>query len=180
MHATAAPRPPGTLLGEHVTTDDGGTLMTSTRAYLPESDEAPSHNAWLIQPQEGPAVRIEGRFLGMGSTHRPEHKNHPADSFAAQGVHCSTCRWTEVRLFRADGSGDFYVVSVGASEVPGERDLVRVTRCVTADEVIETLANYDRRLGRSVLAPHARRALARSAAYSDDLREAYRHSPVTR
>lgn len=179
MHAKALPRPPGTLPVEHVTTDDGGTLMTETLRTLPDSDEAPLRGAWNIQPQSGSMVRLEGRFLGMGTTHRPEHKNHPAKPFAPQGVHCSTCRWTEIRLF-ADNEGSFWVVSVGASEVPGERDLIRLTRCSTADEVIETLAVFDRRLGKTVLAPHARRALARSASYSASLREAYRNSPVTR
>lgn len=152
----------------------------STGRYLPEADEAPLRGVWTVVGQDRRSHRIQGRFLGLGTTHRPEHKGHTDKPFAPQGVHCSTCRWTEIRLFRDEAEDAFVIVSIGASEVPGEKDLIRVTRCVTADETVEGLAVFDRRLGRPVLAPHARRALARAATYSSALREAYRTSPVTR
>lgn len=145
---------------------------------LPDLEDHGRRSSWTIQDQDGRQVRITGQFLGMGSSHRPEHKGHSRDSWAPQGVHCSTCRWTEVRLFRAE-EGPFYIVNCGASDVPGERDLIRFTEVSAPFEVVENLTTVDRRTSLPTLTFPARRALAQAASHDPKLRDAYINSPVT-
>lgn len=152
--------------------------MSDVRNELPEADEHGDVATWVFADRDGDVHRIEGSFLGMGSSYRPEHKGHPATDWAPRGVHCSTCRWTELRLFRrADGT--LAVVNCGASDVPDERDLVRVSSVDTPFELVESLTTTDRRTQKTVLPMPARRALAQAASHDAALRDAYINSPVT-
>ena len=164
---------------EHAT--KGVKTMSDKSVYdeLPVEEEAGQSGIWNIVDRDGRLNTIDGTFLGMGSSYRPEHKGHPDEPFAPRGVHCSTCRWTEIRIFQ-DTSGRLYVVNCGASEVDGERDLVRVNSVATAFELAESLMTVDRRTRQKNLPRPARRALAQAASYSPELRDAYIHSPVTR
>lgn len=144
---------------------------------LPEPEDLGLRSSWTIEDQDGQRITITGQFLGMGSSHRPRHKGH-RDGWAPQGVHCSTCRWTEVRLFRADG-GPFYIVNCGASDVPDERDLIKFTAVSSPFEVVENLTTTDRRTQEPTLTFPARRALSQAASKDDDMRDAYINSPVT-
>lgn len=152
--------------------------MAEAETDLPEMEENGRRGIWEIQSQDGSLTLITGRFLGMGSSYRPEHKNHPGTRYAPQGVHCSTCRWTETRLFQ-DYRGTFYVVRCGASDVEGEEDRIQVSAVSAPLEVVETLAVTDRTTQKPVLTPVARRALAQAAGNSPALRDAYLNSPVT-
>lgn len=144
---------------------------------LPFPEDHGQEGTWVVTDQDGREVVIAGTFLGMGSSHRPHHKGHPATDTAPRGVHCSTCRWTEIRIF-SDAS-EFYIVNCGASDVDGERDLIKVTPVATAFELVETLTTRDRRTGQNMLPFPARRALAQAADHSPRLRDAYINSPVT-
>lgn len=168
----------GTLLEGTMTTDTG-VGMSEAETYLPEMEESGRRGVWEIEAQDGSLTLITGRFLGMGSSHRPEHKNHPGARYALPGVHCSTCRWTETRLFQ-DRNSVYYLVRCGASEVEGEEDRVQVTRITSPLEVVETMAVTDPATRRPVLPPVARRALAQAASHDGPLRDAYLNSPVTR
>lgn len=145
---------------------------------LPDREAHGLRSSWTIQDQDGQKITITGQFLGMGSSYRPQHKGHRSDGWAPQGVHCSTCRWTEVRLFRADG-GPFYIINCGASDVPGERDLIRWTEVSAPFEVVENLTTTDRRTQLPTLTFPARHALAQAASHDEHLRDAYINSPVT-
>jgi hypothetical protein len=140
-------------------------------------DQHGETGSWVFQDRDGVEHTVIGTFLGMGTSYRPNHKGHPADGFAPQGVHCSTCRWTEVRIFR--DADCFYVVNCGASDAPNERDLVRVTEVSTAFEVVEELTVTDRRTSVSSLPFYSRKALAQAASHDRGLRDAYINSPVT-
>lgn len=147
---------------------------------LPYAEDHGTEGAWRILDRDGREILLKGRFLGMGTSHRPQHKGHRAGTWAPRGEHCSTCRWTEIRIFsRTDGG--FYIVNCGASEVPGERDLVRVIEVGTPFEAVEKLANRDRSGSdrRPFLPVPARFALAQAAAYDESLRDAYINSPMT-
>lgn len=145
---------------------------------LPDLEDHGQRGSWLIQDQDGNRLTISGQFLGMGSSYRPQHKGHRSGDWAPRGVHCSTCRWTEVRLFKAAG-GPFYIVNCGASEVPGERDLIRFTEVSAPFEVVENLTTVDKRTDLPALTMPARRALAQAASHDPGLRDAYINSPVT-
>jgi hypothetical protein len=153
-------------------------MSTDVRDELPFPEEHGERAVWAIVDRDSRLHRIDGTFLGMGSSHRPEHKGHPGEPHAPRGTHCSTCRWTEIRLFETDH--ELFVVNCGASDVPGERDLVRVTSVATAFELVESLTAIDRRTQQSVLPMPARRALAQAASHSPRVRDAYINSPVTR
>lgn len=169
----------GTIpLGEQ-TTKGEPTMIKPVYDELPVEEEAGESGIWNILDRDGRLNTIDGSFLGMGSSHRPEHKGHPDEPCAPRGVHCSTCRWTEIRIFQ-DEHGRLYVVNCGVSDVPGERDLIRVTSVATPFELVESLTTVDRRTRQPSLPMPARRALAQSAAYSRSLRDAYINSPVTR
>lgn len=152
--------------------------MSDVRNELPEGDEHGDVATWVFADRDGQVHRIEGAFLGMGSSYRPEHKGHPATDWAPRGVHCSTCRWTELRLFRASDN-TLFVVNCGASDVPDERDLIRVSSVDTPFELVESLTTTDRRTQKTVLPMPARRALAQAASHDAALRDAYINSPVT-
>lgn len=152
--------------------------MTDVRQELPEPEDHGDEALWRIRDRDGKVHSIDGQFLGMGTTNRPHHKGHPGQPWAPKGVHCSTCRWTELRLFR--GRDDvLYVVKCGASDVPGERDLVSVSQVDTPFELIESLTTTDRPSQRTTLPMPARRALAQAASHDADVRDAYINSPVT-
>lgn len=152
--------------------------MPAVETELPEMEEHGRSGVWSITSQQGEETTITGTFLGMGTSYRPEHKNHDPQGHAPQRVHCSTCRWTEIRLFLG-GSGMFYVVNCGASDVPGERDLIKVMTVSTPFEVVENLTTVDRYTRLATLTFPARRALAQAATHDVRLRDAYIHSPVT-
>jgi hypothetical protein len=168
----------GTLLVEHPTMDRGVATMPIIRDELPVADEHGDEAVWHIRDRDGIKHVIDGVFLGMGSSFRPQHKNHEPGEYAPRRTHCSTCRWTEVRLFQ-DRAGKLYVVNCGASDVPGERDLVRVNMVEAPFELIEFLTTVDRQSSQTVLPMPARRALAQAASHSAPVRDAYINSPVT-
>lgn len=147
---------------------------------LPDVEENGRSGEWAVTDQSGQAHVITGQFLGMGTSFRPVHKNHPTGLHAPKGVHCSTCRWTEIRIFRGY-DGTLYIVRSGVSDVPGERDLVRVIRVSTPFELVENLTTTDRRAPSVLTLPFAaRHALAQAASHDGPLRDAYINSPVTR
>lgn len=152
--------------------------MSDIRNELPEADEHGDRATWVFADRDGNVHTIKGTFLGMGSSHRPEHKGHPDTKWGPQGVHCSTCRWTETRIFRAEDTR-LYVVNCGASDVPGERDLIRVSFVETPFELVESLTTVDRRTRTTVLPMPARRALAAATSHDAQVRDAYINSPVT-
>lgn len=169
----------GTLPGrEHLTMDRGVVTMTDPHTQLPEAEDHGTVAVWLVEDRDGRRHKVTGAFLGLGSSHRPYHKGHPGTEWAPKRVHCSTCRWTEIRLFRAE-DGQFCVVNCGASDVPGERDLITVSYIATAFEVVEFLTVTDRTSQHVSLPMPARRALAMAAGHDAAVRDAYINSPVT-
>lgn len=169
----------GTLSGgEHLTMDRGAVIMSDVNSELPDALDHGMTADWAVVDRDGIRHEVSGTFLGIGSTHRPYHKNHPETEWAPKRVHCSTCRWTEIRLFRLD-DGRFCVINCGASDVPGERDLIRVSYVDTAFEVVEFLTVTDRGTQNVSLPMPARRALAMSAGHDASVRDAYINSPVT-
>jgi hypothetical protein len=170
----------GTLSrGEQLTMDRGVVTMSAdVREELPIAEENGDEAVWIITDRDGVRHEINGMFLGMGSTHRPYHKGHPDTAWAPRGVHCSTCRWTELRIFRGLDRR-LFVIRCGASDVPGERDLVTVAEVEAPFELVESLAVLDRDSRMPSLPMPARRALSQAASHDAGIRDAYINSPVT-
>ena len=144
--------------------------------------------------RDGETFGFLGKPLGVGSSRQDDHRHDVArDRYAPRGVRCSACRWFEVAIYRryvTEGidletdpkrpriypvdpePGDYVVHTIGASIVPGETRLSRITPTDSPFEVIELLTVRKRDDDPWIPAQSAR-ALAHAAEFDDGLREAY-------
>jgi hypothetical protein len=143
---------------------------------LPPFTEAGQLGVWELTDKHGSTVRLEGDFLGMGSSHRPFHK-HSFPPHAAQGQHCSTCRWMEIRIFQeCTEPGEparYLIVQTGRSEVPGESDITTFGWAKNGPEAVAALASWGED-GRAHFTFVSKRALETASDYDRDIRTAYR------
>ncbi len=144
---------------------------------LPGPEDVGLEEAWeLPSPDSAGFTVVTGRFLGMASSQRTDHNRRArhVDGFAPVGVHCSTCRWTEILIFReTDG---YVVLRVGGTIVPGEDDRPTLSRVRTAYEVVESLTT--RVDGVASLTRQPAMALAQCAAHDVPVRDAYENRAV--
>ncbi|MFH8805305.1 hypothetical protein ACH4F6_38150 [Streptomyces sp. NPDC017936] len=156
--------------------------MTSP-APLPGLEAVGKAGTWTITDQYGASITITGELLGMGSSFRPRHQNHPGTEFAPPRTHCSTCRWTEIRIFAVDEEKDnpqplpYLVVKRGASTIPGEKDFMEWESLVTGEEVLEKLTTR-RRGGEAFLTAPASRAASQAASFDPNVRDAWQNRAV--
>lgn len=126
---------------------------------------------------DGKLERFEGKFLGMGSSHRDTHINHDGEPHARRGTPCSGCRWFESRIFRSD-AGKYLLYTVGESVVPDEDPRYRAEWVISPYEVIDLLTTFrpSEQPGgqrQQSLSYAARRALAQAANFDHGMRDAY-------
>jgi hypothetical protein len=151
--------------------------MTSpTPLPLPGREAVGKPGTWKITNEYGESITVTGELLGLGSTYRPRHQNHPTTEYAPQRTHCSTCRWTEIRIFGtdpADGKalGQYLFLKRGASIVPEEKDFIEWEWLLTGHEVLEKLTT--RRGSDVFLTPTASRTLSQAAEYDAGVRDAW-------
>lgn len=142
---------------------------------LPGREAVGRPGTWTITDQYGASITITGELLGIGSSWRPRHQNHQGTEFAPPRTHCSTCRWTEIRIFAVDEDdrslGRYLVVKRGASVVPGEQDFVEWDWQIAGHEVLSKLTT--RRGTDAFLTAPADRALAQAAENDSGMRDAY-------
>lgn len=127
-------------------------------------------------------LRFEGWIIGAATSRQRVHRSHGDERFAPRKVKCSACRWNEVTIYvrqhpEDNNRFDYVVVTVGASEVPGEVDLQTITETSSAFEVLEALTVRPRS-GAPFLPGQYASALAQAASRDDDLREAYLNRAV--
>lgn len=143
---------------------------------LPTESETGIVGRWLVKDDNGDPWRITGRFLGSGSSRKPQHRDHDAGTAPDPKLKCGACRWLELLIFQertgtgvdAETTGNYFVVKVGASEVSGETDRYTVTKALSADEVVVAVTRNRTRTRA------ADTALARSAGRDVQIREAFR------
>ncbi|MGW2213272.1 hypothetical protein [Streptomyces sp. NPDC001781] len=149
---------------------------------LPGLPDVGRAGAWTITSQHGETITIAGELLGLGSSFRPRHQNHEGTDFAPPRTHCSTCRWTEIRIFAVDSQEGtdrplpYLVVKRGASAVPGETDFIEWEGLITGDEVLEKLTT--RRGSDAFLTAPASRAASQAAAFDGGMRDAWQNRAV--
>lgn len=150
--------------------------MTSP-APLPDWKSVGKDGTWTIADHHGNELTVTGALLGIGSSFRPRHQNHPNTEFAPPRTHCSTCRWTEIRIFAVDEAvgeearGQYLVVKRGASVVPGEKDLIEWDWQITGHELLNSLTT--RRGTDAFLTAPSSRALAQAADFDPGVHEAW-------
>lgn len=143
--------------------------MTSTREELPSSDEGGTAGTWIFTDRNDDVWKIEGTFLGVGSSYRPTHKGHEGTPYVPRGGHCSTCRWMEIRIFRTDTR--YFVVYTGKSIAPGEVSVITVEEAVNGMQVYERLLITKN--GRTSLTFPSRMALTAAMEWDDDIYDTY-------
>lgn len=82
---------------------------------------------------------FEGALLGVGTSRRDSHLDHPPGTAPTPGQRCSGCRWTEVKIFWSVTDGQYLVHIVGHSILPGETQRIRLVWARTADAVLDSL-----------------------------------------
>lgn len=130
-------------------------------------------------------LEFHGAIIGSATSERDDHRGHPGTEYAPRNVKCSACRWLEVTIYlRRNGDPstndaptyDYVIHTLGASDVPGEIDFVRLWETSSAFEVVELLTvRRNRAPGNTetfIPVQHAR-ALAQAASIDDEIREAY-------
>lgn len=145
----------------------------------PGPENAGDYGIWFLPASRGRTVPVNGKFLGMASSQRDSHNRRVPhqDGFAPAGSpgQCSTCRWTEIRVFReTDG---YLIHRSGMTIVPGETNRHPVVRVRTAYEVVESLTS--RVNGAAHLTRTPAMVLAQCAAYDVPLRDAYENRAVS-
>lgn len=150
--------------------------MTSPTPGLPGREMVGKAGTWTITDQDGVSLTFSGELLGIGSSWRERHQNHPNTEFAPPRTHCSTCRWTEIRVFGTDPEdgkalGQYLVVKAGVSTIPTEKTFLRWDWSVSGHEVLDILTT--RRGSDVFLTPPAARALAVAAEFDSGMRDAY-------
>lgn len=153
--------------------------MTMTDV-LPGPDDVGTNGTWRLPSPDGTdryPVVVAGRLLGMSSSQRSDHNERVrhVNGFAPVGVHCSTCRWTEIRILRDEFA--YVILKAGRTIVPGETDRFNLVRVRTAYEVVESLTS--RAAGAAYLTRRPAMALAQGAAYDIPLRDAYENRAVS-
>jgi hypothetical protein len=121
----------------------------------------------IIPTADGDVV-VPGELLGRANSSRLEH-NH-STSYVRKGDRCSTCRYTEVRLFR-DGA-TYVLVTLGMTIIPGEQIISRIRFLTSPFEVVEVLTV--RKPGREPFLPKsAALTLAQAADLDEGIADAY-------
>ena len=144
-----------------------------------------------LSGREGEPFVFEGAPLGASTSYRPGHQH--ATDYAVRGVRGAPSRWSEATIYRGyvtEGTdletdparprtyaidptpGDYVVHTVGASIVPGEQRLSRISVTDSPFEVIEFLTVRPRD-GEPFIVAQSSRALAQAAQLDDGIRDAY-------
>lgn len=144
---------------------------------LPDWKSVGKEGTWTITDHHGDSLTVTGALLGIGSSYRPRHQNHPGADYAPPRTHCSTCRWTEIYIFAVDKSegeeaqGRYLIVKRGASVIPGEKDLIEWGWQITGYEVLNSLTT--RRGTEAFLTAPSSRALSQAAEFDPGVNEAW-------
>lgn len=159
-------------------------------ATLPDADAVGVTGDWVLPTDDGDdVVELRGVFLGLGTSHRPQHYQHRG-RHAAPGERCAACRWFEPRIFRElraggqltpgptdptrrEALGRYLVHYAGRSVVPGEVTRSRHEWLSGPHEVIEALTTRRVASNEVFLTPPAARVLAQAANWDVTLEEAY-------
>lgn len=147
--------------------------MEEVNAVLPGVEEVGDGGTWTLVAQDGTRQVVQGEFLGLGSSWRDQHKpNTPhIGGFAPKGSYCSRCRWTELRIFWDDSNEVYWLVSRGASIVPGETDLISFERALVGMELVERVKTQ--KDGREFFTHPARIALSQASQFDPEIKQAF-------
>jgi hypothetical protein len=102
----------------------------------PQPDEVGETDVWELPTMNGP-ILVSGRFLGSATSQQEDH-SHSGD-VVPDDRKCARCRWFEPRIFWEPGADRYVLYTIGCSDVPGERDLIRFRYGRDAHEAITAM-----------------------------------------
>lgn len=144
-----------------------------------DKDRKPRLLRWEIdvhENEEGMTTEvITARLLGFSSGQEDKHTKHPGE-WAPQKFKCAACRWVDVSIY--DISQDraararhrnavFLVHTVGRSDLPHEKDFVRIAAARNAPHAFEMV--HTRQGGSATLSVPSGQAFAEASKYDADL-----------
>jgi hypothetical protein len=135
----------------------------------PQSDEAGETDVWDL-PTAGGSLVVNARFLGVATSQQKVH-SHPGE-YPADDRKCARCRWFEPRIFREVESGRYILYTIGCSDIPGERDLIRFRYSRDAYEVITSMMTPHPVTGERGIVGVTQRMFDQASKYDDELRDA--------
>jgi hypothetical protein len=147
-------------------------IMLNKGAVLPDVEEVGLSGGWILPDDDGGStVELNGKLLGVSTSHWDRHFGHPLNSFVAPGERCGSCRWFEVRIFRDTDNKQYMIHYAGRSIVPEEKTRSRYEWLNGAHAVLEALTT--RRVSGVYLTPPAARVMAQAASQDKDLEEVW-------
>lgn len=103
---------------------------------MPMTDTAQSRMC-AVRSLSGDIREFDGCLLGFGTSQLDTHIHPPG--VLPDGLRCSGCRWTEVRIWWSNVDNCYVVGVKGVTSVAGESDRYKSWWATTADGVLEVL-----------------------------------------
>ncbi len=151
--------------------------------HLDKNDQ-PRVLKWEIDVHEGDdgmtTEVITGRLLGFSSGQEDKHTKHPGE-WAPQKFKCAACRWVDVSIYdigpdpaaRARHRNGVYLIhTVGRSDLPHEKDFVRIAPARNAPHAFEMV--HTRQGGNATLSVPSGQAFAEASQYDEKLRAVWK------
>jgi len=136
----------------------------------PQPDEAGEEDLWKLPLAYGD-LEIEARFLGVASSQQSGH-SHPGE-IVTDKRKCAQCRWFEPRIFRETGGERRYILyTIGCSDVPGEKDLIRYRYARDAYEAVSNMKTPHPQTGVRAIVGVTKRMFEQAAAFDPELKTA--------
>jgi hypothetical protein len=136
----------------------------------PQPDEAGDIAVWTLPLAYG-ELEIEAQFLGVASSQQDGH-SHPGE-IVTDNRKCARCRWFEPRIFReTDGERRYILYTVGCSDVPGEKDLIRYRYARDGYEAVANMKTPHPVTGVRAIVGVTKRLFEQAASFDSELKTA--------
>lgn len=144
-----------------------GTIDRST--LYPQPDEVGEEDVWVLPTMQG-EIEVDGIFLGSATSQQDSHSH--SGEVVTDDRKCARCRWFEPRLFREQNTKRYVMYTIGCSDVPGERDLIRFRYGRDAYETIATMKTPHPVTGERGIVGVTKRMFDKAAEFDQELKEA--------
>jgi hypothetical protein len=136
----------------------------------PQPDEVGEEDTWGLPLAYG-ELSIEAKFLGTASSQQDSH-SHPGET-VTDNRKCARCRWFEPRIFReAQGDRRYILYTIGCSDVPGEKDLIRYRYARDGYEAVAAMKTPHPSTGVRAIVGVTRRMFEQAAPFDSELKSA--------
>lgn len=112
------------------------TEKTAAEPLYPDDHDLGRLHEWRLPRQDSPEhLTVEAQFIGLGTSQEDMHSH--SGPVLTDDRRCLACRWFEARMFLTKDEGQRYLLyKVGASNIPGEIDMIRYRYVKDAYEAV--------------------------------------------